>query len=64
MYASATGSWILVDAVPDRDPEGPVPADALMPLKAGRPEERSRDDWGEPLPGRRESPGPRSERPE
>ncbi len=64
VYASATASWLLVDEVPDRDPEGPVPADTLMPLKAGRPEDRSRDGWGRPLPGRREAPGPRSERPE
>jgi hypothetical protein len=63
VYASATGSWILVDEVPERDPEGPPPADTLMPLKAGRPEDRSRDGWGAPLPGRREAPGPRSERP-
>lgn len=63
IYADANATWVTVDEVPERDPEGPAPRSDEMPMKAGRPEERSGDDWGEPLPGRREAPGARSERP-
>ncbi|MFN2556176.1 MAG: hypothetical protein ABR592_04775 [Nitriliruptorales bacterium] len=63
VFATASASWRMVDEMPAREPGGPTPAGEEMPLKGGRPEVRSPDDWGLPLPGRREDPGPRSERP-
>lgn len=63
IYATASATWVAVDQVPTREVGQPTPLEELMPLKAGRPEERSPDQWGQPLPGRREDPGPRSERP-
>ncbi len=63
VFASASASWRIVDEMPAREPGRPTPASEEMPLKGGRPEVRSPDDWGRPLPGRREDPGPRSERP-
>lgn len=63
MYAAATATWQPVDEVPTRDPGRPDPMRVSSPLKGGRPEERSDPAWGQPLPGRREAPGPRSERP-
>jgi acyl-coenzyme A thioesterase PaaI-like protein len=64
LYVSANATWVTVDEVPDRDPDGPAPRRSRMPEKGGRPERRSDEDWGEPLPGRREAPGPRSKRPD
>jgi hypothetical protein len=63
IYATASASWRAVDDVPARDPDREPPLREEMPAKAGRPENRSDDDWGKPLPGRREEPGPRSARP-
>ncbi|MBW3578547.1 MAG: hypothetical protein KY462_12560 [Actinobacteria bacterium] len=63
IYATAAGTWVAVAEVAEREPGRPTPAREFMPTKAGRPEERSSEDWGEPLPGRREMPGPRSDRP-
>ncbi|MDQ4130538.1 MAG: hypothetical protein M3133_06050 [Actinomycetota bacterium] len=63
VFATASASWRIVDEMPAREPGGPAPASEEMPLKGGRPGVRSPDDWGRPLPGRREDPGPRSERP-
>lgn len=62
-YATASATWVAVDEVPERDPDREPPLREEMPSKAGRPENRSDEDWGQPLPGRREEPGPRSERP-
>lgn len=63
VFVTANATWVTVDEVPDRDPDGPAPRRSRMPEKGGRPERRSDADWGEPLPGRREAPGPRSQRP-
>ncbi len=63
VFATASATWRVVDEIPAREPGGPTPAREEMPLKGGRPEVRSPDGWGLPLPGRREDPGPRSERP-
>lgn len=64
LYATASGTWIVVDEVPARDLSEPVPRGEWAPLKAGRPEAHSPEDWGQSLPGRREEPGPRSVRPD
>lgn len=63
LYAVATASWAAIDEVPAREPGRPDPASVRSPLKGGRPEAHSDADWGQPLPGRRETAGPRSERP-
>ncbi|HEX2027205.1 MAG TPA: hypothetical protein VHF25_04320, partial [Nitriliruptorales bacterium] len=63
VYATASATWIAVDEVPARASGGPTPLWREMPLKGGRPEDRSQNEWGQPLPGRREEAGPRSERP-
>lgn len=63
VHAVANASWQALDELPGRDPGRPDPARAFHPKKAGRPQERSDEGWGEPLPGRRETAGPRSERP-
>ncbi len=63
LFATASATWRLVDEVPAREPGGAAPPSEEMPLKGGRPEVRSPDDWGQPLPGRREDAAPRSERP-
>lgn len=62
IHATATATWALLDEAPTREPGRPDPASAQTPLKGGRPEGRSSGDWGQPLPGRRETTGPRSER--
>jgi acyl-coenzyme A thioesterase PaaI-like protein len=62
VYATAYGLWVAVDEMPERDPDHGTPTFDEMPLKGGRPEKFSPDVWGLPLPGRREKPGPRSER--
>lgn len=64
VFATASASWRIVDELPAREPGGPAPPDEEMPLKGGRPEVRSPDGWGVPLPGRREEAGPRSKRPD
>lgn len=61
VLATSMASWDVVDELPERDAGGVPPVDAFTPLKGGRPEERSSEDWGRSLPGRREAPGPRSE---
>ncbi len=63
VYATAYATWVAVEEVPEREPTRPAPADEFMPDKGGRAE-RSPEDWGEPLPGRREAPGARSQRPD
>lgn len=62
VYAVAQASWSLVSEVPSREPGSPTPAHEYLPLRGGRAE-RAPEDEGQPLPGRREAPGPRSERP-
>lgn len=63
VYATASATWVAVDQLPAREPGSPTPLWREMPLKGGRPEDRSEDDWGVPLPGRRQEAGPRSDRP-
>lgn len=63
VFATASATWRLVDEMPAREPGAPTPPGEEMPLKGGRPEVRSPEDWGAPLPGRREEAGPRSKRP-
>lgn len=62
VHAVGTATWATLDEVPAREPGRPDPVSAHTPLKGGRPEGRSEDDWGRPLPGRRATTGPRSER--
>lgn len=64
IYATAFASWRLTDEEPSREPGEPTPLHYRQPLKAGRPENRSSEEWGETLPGRREMPGPRTDAPE
>ncbi|MDP8961881.1 MAG: hypothetical protein M3N32_09735 [Actinomycetota bacterium] len=64
LFATASATWRIVDEMPAREPGGAAPPSEEMPLKGGRPEARSPGDWGQPLPGRREDAGPRSERPD
>jgi hypothetical protein len=63
VHATAYAIWSAVEEVPARDPEGAPPLWSETPEKGGRPEAYSPDAWGTPLPGRREGPGPRSQRP-
>lgn len=63
LHAVATGTWQALDEVPAREPGRPQPVSDTSPLKGGRPEARSDEEWGQPFPGRREAPGPRSEAP-
>lgn len=63
VYATAFATWVAVEQIPEREPSRPAPADEFMPSKGGRAE-RSPEDWGQELPGRREMPGPRSQRPD
>lgn len=62
LYATATASWQTVDRLPAREPGRPEAARTDSVFKGGRPETGSDPDYGQPLPGRRETPGPRSER--
>jgi len=63
VYAAATASWELTDDVPAREPGRTDPVREFSPMKGGRAERHSDPAWGTPLPGRRETAGPRSERP-
>lgn len=62
VHAVANATWQAVDEVPARETGRPDPVSESSPRKGGRPEGRSDEDWGQPLPGRRETAGPRSER--
>lgn len=61
IYASAFATWHLLDHEPAREPGEPTPRERRHPLKGGRPENRSPDEWGRSLPGRREMPGARTD---
>lgn len=63
IHATAQASWRIVSAPPAREPGRAPSAGRDTPLRGGRPEAHSPEGTGRPLPGRRESPGPRSERP-
>lgn len=64
IHAVAQASWIALEEEPAREPGREPPIHEFMPLKGGRPEDHSPEEYGQPLPGRREKPGPRSERPD
>lgn len=63
VYAAAWASWQATDEVPAREPGHPDPVHEFSPVKGGRAERHSDPSWGTSLPGRRETAGPRSERP-